>query len=721
MSLTIALAGNPNSGKTTLFNVLTGLKQYVGNWAGVTVEKKEGFYRNNKDIKFIDLPGIYSMSSYSPEEVIARDVLLGKKGEIPDVIINVVDATNIERNLYLSLQLSELGLPMVIALNMYDQVEKNGDAIDIRELERRCHCPVVPISALHNRNIKELIDTAELRVHQNNNALPIGEYPPELEDALEKFAQLAKLENHPKKRWYTSKLLENDRQALSDLSLSAKQKEAVLELREKVEEAFDDDGEGIIINARYDYVTDLVADTYKSGIVGLTTSQKIDKVVTNRVLAIPIFILLMSAIYYIAISVVGGPVTDWVNEVLIAEIIQDNVRTWMEGARVAPWLTSLVVDGIIAGVGAPLGFLPQILTLFVLLAVLEDIGYMSRIAFILDRIFRRFGLSGKSFIPILLGTGCAVPGIMGTRTIANENDRRLTIMVAHFLPCSAKSSIIALFAGAVLATWWFAPLAYFSGILAVVITGVILKKFKAFRGESTPFVMELPSYHVPLVKNIIRSSFDRTKAFVVKAGTVIMLVVVALWFLQNITITGQFADFSESGADSILSSFGKAVAPLFAPLGFGNWIATVASFAGIAAKEVVVSTMGILSGVGELAETDPTALSLAASLFTPVSGLAFVIFNQLNTPCVACIAAYKSELADKKWISFALVYQAVFAYAISFLIFQFGTVLFEGTPFNMWTALALAVLALLIFLLVRPTPKDSTQHASLPEEEALVM
>ncbi len=710
MAITIALAGNPNSGKSTLFNALTGANQYVGNWPGVTVEKKEGSYRENPEISITDLPGVYSLSPYTLEEIVSRDYLVNEK---PDVIIDVVDASNIERNLYLATQLSELGIPMIIALNMMDVVERHGDKIDTKELSAQLGCEVVEISALKHRGIDELMQKAA-EVAQSSSAKPIASFDNKLESCLKEIvASVAALQGNQFERWYAIKLLEHDEKALSSLSISAEEKQKVESLVDALESELDDDGEGIITDARYSFITSVVSKTVKKGQKGLLSfSDKIDKIVTNRILALPIFALLMFGIYYLAVQVVGGPITDWVNDILIGSLIQENVRGLLEAAAVSPWLVGLICDGIIAGVGAPLGFLPQIVTIFILLAILEDVGYMSRIAFILDRIFRKFGLSGKSFIPILIGTGCAVPGIMATRTIENESDRKMTIMVAHFMPCGAKTVIITLLAASILNYWWFGPLMYFAGIAAVVVSGVILKKFAAFAGDPTPFVMELPQYHLPTIGNVARVTWDRTKGFVVKAGTVIMLVVIVLWFLQNISVNFQFHEFGPE-TDSLLAAFGKIFAPLLSPLGFGDWIATVATFAGIAAKEVVVSTMGVLAGLGDVSETDPSALALAASLFTPVSGFAFMIFNQLNTPCQACIGTYRSELKSGKWIAAVVGYQLIFSYAVAFMIYQFGIVLFEGAAFSAWTAAALVVLAISIFLLVRKPSKAAQEKAKL--------
>ena len=712
MPITIALAGNPNSGKTTLFNALTGSNQYVGNWPGVTVEKKEGKLKADKSITLTDLPGIYSLSPYSLEEVIARDYLKGEKGASPDLIINLVDATNLERSLYLTTQLAELNIPMVIALNFIDQVDKRGIEIDAKALKDILGYPVVEISALHNKGVNELIQAAKKSVQMPKRTHYIAQFDEKTEEVLGKIIKaVPKLDNSPLARWNAIKLLEDDGKTADSLSLSEKEYHTVEALADALKEYHGDDGEGIISNARYNYI-ETVVQNYVKTTTADTISAKVDRIVTNRILAIPIFILVMTAIYYIAIKLVGTPLSDWVNDVFVAEWVQGNVQAFLEANSVAPWLTSLICDGIIAGVGAPLGFLPQIVTLFILLTILEDIGYMARIAFILDRILRKFGLSGKSFIPILVGTGCAVPGIMGTRTIENEADRRMTIMVAHYLPCSAKSAIVSLFASTVLGYWWFAPLCYFMGIVAVVITGLILKRFPAFASDPTPFIMELPEYHVPRISSVLLTTWDRTKAFLIKAGTIILLVVVILWFLQNITVAGEFAPFGESDVDSLLSAFGKLVSPLFIPLGFDNWVASVATFTGIAAKEVVVSTMGMFSGISG-GDADANALSMVPLIFTPASAFAFMMFNQFNVPCQACIGAYRSELVDKKWIAFAVTFQMIFAYALSFIIYQFAHVAFEGGQINAMTIIAAGVFVLMLYLMFR---KPSTKARSLESQ-----
>lgn len=697
-NITIALAGNPNSGKSTLFNSLTGSNQYVGNWPGVTVEKKEGIYKKDKSIKFTDLPGVYSLSPYTLEEVVSRDYLLDEK---PDVIIDIVDASNIERNLYLATQLSEIGIPMVIGLNKMDIVRKNKDKIDVSKLSKELGCEIVEISALKNEGLEELVSAAVKAAEKAKTVKHIKSFEDDVEKVISNIEENVKsLEDSIYKRWYAIKIFEGDDKATEKIQITSEEKAIIDNIIEKAEDEFDDDGEGIITDARYTYITNIVGKTVKKGRVGETTSDKIDRIVTNRILALPIFAAVMFLVYYIAIKVVNDNITDLIADDLFVGVIGTNVDALLSGAGVTPWLISLIVDGIIGGVGAVLGFLPMIVTIFILLGILEDIGYMSRIAFILDRVFRRFGLSGKSFIPILIGTGCSVPGIMATRTIESENDRRMTIVVASFMPCGAKTEIIALFAGSVFTgMWWFGPLCYFIGIAAVIVSGVILKKTSMFSGEPAPFVMELPEYHAPSGRNIFRATWDRTKSFLIKAGTVILLATVMIWLLQNISIRGEFFEFE---SDSLLSGIGKIFAPIFAPVGFGNWIATVATILGLVAKELVVGTMGVLSGIGEVSFEDPSALALASHLFTPVAAMSFMVFNQLNIPCFAAVGAIKQEMKSKKWTAFALLYQFVFAYSIAFMVYQFGIVLLEGAKFSIGTGAALVVLAIYIYLLFRP-------------------
>lgn len=700
--ITIALAGNPNSGKSTLFNNLTGSNQYVGNWPGVTVEKKTGKYKKDPEVFFTDLPGIYSLSPYTLEEVVSRDYLLD---ENPDVIIDVVDASNIERNLYLATQLNELGIPLVIALNMMDVVEKNGDKIDVKAIEKDLGCKVVEISALKNKNINKLIEVAKSAAGTKPNVMKT--FHQEIEDYLLEIESFESLRDNKSKRWIAIKLFEEDEKIQERFYLSSEEDKRLGEILTVAKEKYDDDGEGIITDMRYDFVTKITKDSVKKGRSGLTTSDKIDRIVTNRFLALPIFALVMVAAYYLAINIVGGPVTDWVNDVFFTEWIGEGVRGLLENAGAVDWLVSLIVDGIIAGVGAVLGFLPVIVTLFLFIAILEDIGYMSRIAFILDRIFRRFGLSGKSFIPILMGTGCSVPAIMGTRTIENDNDRRMTIMTASFMPCGAKTDIIALFAAFIGGSWWYAPLWYLGGMVAVIVSGIILKKTKYFHGDPAPFVMELPEYHSPSAYNVFKATWYRAKAFVIKAGTIILLCTVVVWVLQNISVKGEFVDFESDSTETVLAWIGNKLSFIFKPLGFGDWMSTVATILGLVAKEVVVGTYGVVAGLGGDLEAGNVALDqFIATKFTSVSAFSFVFFNQLTIPCFAAMGAIKEEMGTKKWFLIAIGYQLVFSYTVALMIYQFGRVFVLNEPFGVGTVVALVVLAAYIYLLVRPDKYD---------------
>ena len=697
MSIRIALAGNPNSGKSTMFNALTGSNQYVGNWPGVTVEKKEGTLKNNKDIKITDLPGIYSLSPYTLEEVVSRNYLINEK---PDVIIDVVDASNIERNLYLATQLSEIGIPMVLAFNMMDVVKKNNDKLNTRLISEKIGVPIVEVSALKKLNLDELIEVAQKQVNTHHKS--INSFSDEIENVLVEIENsVESIKNSESKRWFAVKALERDEKALQVIDMTDEEKSKVEEIVSKIEEKYDDDGESIITDERYTFITSVISNSVQKGRNGLTTSDKIDRVVTNRFLALPIFVLIMIAVYFIAVKVVGGPpFHDWWADTVMTDGLGNLATKGLEAIGTSDWVTSLVVDGIVAGVGAVLGFLPLIATLELLLAILEDIGYMSRIAFILDRMFRKFGLSGKSFIPILIGTGCSVPGIMATRTIENENDRKMTIIVASFMPCGAKTEIIALFAAAIFGQWWFAPLLYFTGILAVIVSGLILKKTKAFSGEPAPFVMELPEYHTPTVSNILHVTWDRVKSFIIKAGTIILVASIGVW------VKGEFVHFADDSTDTILAFIGKIFAPLFAPLGFGNWTATVASFLGTVAKEMVVSVYGIVSGVGD--DTGKIA-DLVKSNFTIASALSFLVFNQLTVPCFAAVGAIKEEMNSSKWTAFAIIYQITFAYLISFMVYQFLNVLVVKQPFTIMTAIALVVLVGMLYMILRKDKYKNNQ------------
>lgn len=697
MNITIALAGNPNSGKSTLFNALTGSNQYVGNWPGVTVEKKTGLYKKDKDVAITDLPGIYSLSPYTLEEVVSRDYLINEK---VDVIIDVVDATNIERNLYLATQLSELGIPLVIALNMMDVVRKNKDFIDTKQIEKRLNCKVVEISALKGENIDHLVEVAKSYRGQKTEEMKtfgddIEKYLTEIEDTVES------IKKHKSRRWIAIKLFESDEKIRDEIKITAEEGRIVDDIIARAEEEMGDDGEGIITDARYDYVSNVTKDTVKKTRVGMTKSDKIDRIVTNRFLAIPIFVVVMTLIYLVAVKFVGGPVNDWWADKILGETVPDLVGGFLDSHGASPMISSLISSGIIGGVGAVLGFLPVIATLFLLVSILEDVGYMARIAFILDRIFRRFGLSGKSFIPILIGTGCSIPGVMGTRTIENENDRKMTITVASFMPCGAKTEIIAMFGAILGGVWWYAPLWYFAGILAVIISGVILKKTRRFQGDPAPFVMELPEYHAPSLSNVGKATLHRCKAFIIKAGTLILLCSLIIWALQSFTTSGEFIDFNEDAQESILSFVGNKIAFLFAPLGFGDWMATVATFFGLAAKEVVVSTYGIVAGLGAEADAD-TLKDVILANFDKVSMFSFILFNQLTIPCFGALGAIKEEMGSSKWFRFAVIYQILFSYTISFMVYQIGSVLVLKTAFNFATAIACVILVAYMYLLFRP-------------------
>ncbi|MCC5425191.1 ferrous iron transport protein B [Clostridium botulinum] len=708
-NIRIALVGNPNCGKTTMFNYLTGSSQYVGNWPGVTVEKKEGKLKQHKDVKVIDLPGIYSLSPYTLEEVITRNYLITEK---PEVIINIVDGTNLERNLYLSTQVMELGIPVIIALNMMDIVRKNGDIIDKDKLSKSMGCTVVETSALKGDGCKELIDKAiELAKSHKNNIIEHT-----FSNAVEKVLSDIENEiyNHVQKehlRWFAIKLFENDEKAIEQGNISKASKDKVKIIVSSCEDELDDDGESIITNERYNYISKIISKcVVKKNKSKLTTSDKIDKIVTNRVLGLPIFAAVMFLVYYLSISTIGTGATDWVNDVLFGDIIPPAVEGFLTSIGTAAWLNSLILDGIIAGVGAVLGFLPQMMVLFLCLSILEDCGYMSRIAFIMDRIFRKFGLSGKSFIPMLIGTGCGVPGIMASRTIENESDRKMTIITTTFMPCSAKLPIIALIAGALFpGSVWVAPSAYFVGIAAIICSGIILKKTKAFAGEPAPFVMELPKYHVPGVKGVLIHMWDRAKSFVKKAGTVIFLASGLIWFLSTFNWSLAMVETPES----MLASIGKVISPIFNPLGWGDWKAAVATITGLIAKENVVGTFGILYGAGEVAEDGVEIWKTLQGSFTQLSAYSFLLFNLLCAPCFAAIGAIKREMGNKKWTWLAVGYQTGLAYGVAFTVYQLGS-LFTGKGFGIGTLVALVLLVGFLYLLFRPYKDltNSTNHRS---------
>ena len=702
MELRIALAGNPNCGKTTLFNALTGSNQYVGNWPGVTVEKKEGKLKKHADVTITDLPGIYSLSPYTLEEVVARNYLIGER---PDAILNIVDGTNLERNLYLTTQLTELGIPVVVAINMMDIVRKNGDKINIPELSKALGCKVIEISALKGDGVLDAAEAA-MDAAKNGKTAPMHTFSGAVEHAIAHIEEAA-VHNLPEEqqRWYAIKIFERDDKVLAQLGLMQETLAHIESDIQAAETELDDDAESIITGERYVYIGQLMKLCYHKKSAGkLTTSDKIDQVVTNRWLAPPIFAVVMFAVYWIAMGPFGTFLTDWTNDVLGTEWLVEIPRAALEGWGVSGVLVGLICDGILAGVGAVLGFVPQMLVLFFLLALLEDCGYMARIAFIMDRIFRKFGLSGKSFIPMLIGTGCGVPGVMASRTIENERDRRMTIMTTCFIPCGAKMPIIGLIAGALFGgSGLVAVSAYFIGVAAIIISGIILKKTKPFSGDPAPFVMELPAYHAPTAGNVLRSTWERGWSFIKKAGTIILLSSVVLWFLQGFGWEEGSFGMVEDMNNSVLAAIGSVIAYLFVPLGFGNWKAAVATITGLIAKENVVATFGILYNyAGELAENGDEIWGMVAQDYTQLSAYAFMIFNLLCAPCFAAMGAIKREMNNGKWTAFAIGYMCVFAYAVALVVYRLG-MLFTGS-FSIWTVIALAVLAGMIYLLVRRNP-----------------
>ncbi len=704
---TIALAGNPNCGKTTMFNALTGNNQYVGNWPGVTVEKKEGKLKSNKEIAIMDLPGIYSLSPYSLDEMVARDYLMNEK---PDLIVNIIDGTNLERNLYLTTQLIETGIPVVVAVNMMDLVKSKGDVIKTDKLAKDLGCKVVEISALKKTGLDELIDVVskELNTMELSN---VNIYDGDLNNSLDQIRNIiADKVSKDQLRWYTVKYFEGDEKVLETSSLQANELAQIKEIREAAENQADDDAESIVTNARYDFIAKTIKDSYKKANSGLTVSDKIDKIVTNRWLALPIFAVVMFIVYYISVSTVGTLLTDWTNDVLFGEIIPPAIENILVSVGCADWLQGLILDGIVAGVGAVLGFVPQMLVLFLFLAFLEECGYMARIAFIMDRIFRKFGLSGKSFIPMLIGTGCGVPAVMASRTIENERDRRMTVMTTTFIPCGAKLPIIGLIAGALFDNaGWVATSAYFIGVAAIIVSGIILKKTKLFAGDTSPFVMELPAYHLPTVSGVLRSTWERGWSFIKKAGTVILVSTIFVWFTTYFGfVDGTFRMLEDSEIDySILASIGRCLAWLFTPLGFGNWKATVATVTGLVAKENVVGTFGILYHyAGELSENGDEIFNLIAGDFTVVSAYAFMVFNLLCAPCFAAMGAIKREMNNGRWTAIAIGYECLFAYVIALCVYQIGNLVVYG-QFGIGTIVAFVLVVGLVYLMVRPEAKKS--------------
>ena len=703
MELKIALAGNPNCGKTTLFNDLTGSNQYVGNWPGVTVEKKEGRLKGHKDVIIQDLPGIYSLSPYTLEEVVARNYLVGEQ---PDAILNIVDGTNIERNLYLTTQLIELGLPVVVAVNMMDLVRKNGDRIDGKKLSAALGCTVLEISALKGEGSTAAAEKAmDLALSQRSGELP-HVFTGSVEHAIAHIEESiqGKVDDRYL-RWYAIKLFERDEKVLAELKLDEALKAHLEKHIQACEQELDDDAESIITNQRYAYISGVVEKSVQKGRArhDLTVSDKIDRVVTNRILALPIFAAVMFLVYWIAMGPFGTFLTDWTNDVLGSEWLQGGSRSVLESWGCAEWLTGLVSDGIVAGVGAVLGFVPQMLVLFLMLALLEDVGYMARVAFIMDRIFRKFGLSGKSFIPMLIGSGCGVPGVMASRTIENERDRRMTIMTTCFIPCGAKMPIIGLFAGAIFGgSGLVAVSAYFIGVAAIVISGILLKKTKGFAGDPAPFVMELPAYHTPAAGNVLRATWERGWSFIKRAGTVIVASSIILWFLQGFGFTESGFGMVEDNNSSLLAAIGGAVCVIFAPLGFGNWQSTVATVTGLIAKENVVSTFGVLFGLGaDLAEDDPGLQASIATHFTALSAYSFMVFNLLCAPCFAAMGAIKREMNSPKWTMAAIGYMCGFAYLVSLMIYQLGGLVTGEVSFGIGTVAGVLALVFLGYLLVR--------------------
>lgn len=707
MEIKIALAGNPNCGKTTLFNALTGSNQFVGNWPGVTVEKKEGKLKGNKDVIITDLPGIYSLSPYTLEEVVARNYLIQER---PDVILNIIDGTNLERNLYLTTQLVELGIPVVVAINMMDVVRKNGDKINVQQLSKELGCQVAEISALKGTGIQEAATLAVNAAKLSEPTVPQHSFCGCVEHAIAHIEECV-LHDIPEEqqRWYAIKIFERDEKVLEQLKISENSRSHIEKDICAAEKEMDDDSESIITNERYIYIAGIIKDCYrKKNKGGLTVSDKIDKIVTNRWLALPIFAVVMFIVYYVSVTTVGAWVTDWTNDTFAAEWLQGGAATLLEKIGCAEWLEGLIVDGIIGGVGAVLGFVPQILVLFIFLAFLESCGYMARIAFVMDRIFRKFGLSGKSFIPMLIGTGCGIPGVMASRTIENERDRRMTIMTTTFIPCGAKLPIIAMIAGAFFDDkWWVAPSAYFVGIAAIVISGIMLKKTRIFSGDPAPFVMELPAYHLPTIGNVLRSMWERGWSFIKKAGTIILLSSVVLWFLQGYGFAdGKFGAVDLN--DSLLASIGHGISWIFTPLGWGDWKFAVGTVTGLIAKENVVATFGVLmNGIEEAAEDDPTLLATLSSIIGPLAAYSFLIFNLLCAPCFAAMGAIKREMNNGKWTAFAIAYQCVFAYVISLIVYQFGC-LFTGNVHVVGLIFALIFTAFIIYMLVKPYKESNT-------------
>ena len=711
MAIKIALAGNPNCGKTTMFNALTGANQYVGNWPGVTVEKKEGKLKSKKtkeEVIVTDLPGIYSMSPYTLEEVVSRDYVLK---ENPDVIIDLVDATNIERNLYLTTQLIETGVPVVIALNMADLLAKRGIKIDVKRLSMLLDCPIVETSALKGEGLDKLIDEAVKVAKKSEIDLPKDIFSEELEGAVaEVKSVLPSSVSEEKKRWYAVKFLENDSKVVESMKLSGAAAQTVEAQRRALEKKHDDDMESIVTDERYKFIQKIVSTTVQKGKEKLTTSDKIDRIVTNRFLGIPIFMLVMWIVYYVSVTTVGTFVTDWTNDVFVVAI-QDAATSALSAIGAGDMVMGLVVDGIIGGLGAVLGFVPQMAILFLFLSILEDCGYMVRIAFVMDRVFRHFGLSGKSFIPLLISSGCGIPGIMASKTIEQDNDRRLTIMTATFIPCGAKLPVIALMGGVISGevagyqeSSFIAPLMYFIGIVAVLVAAIILKKTKPFSGKPAPFVMELPQYHIPQAKTVLLHVWERLKGFIIKAGTILFLACVVMWFLGGFGFVDGSFGMVEDSADSLMAMIGGVIAPLFAPLGFGEWQPVAASISGFTAKEAIVSTMGVLANVaGDTEDAVNVAAGVASWFPTGIAAFSFLMFNLLDSPCLAAIATMAQQMQSRKWFWFAILFQNIFAYIVCLCVYQIGSFV-TGGAFGVGTAVGFLFLIAILFMLFRPDP-----------------
>ena len=698
----VALAGNPNCGKTTMFNALTGSNQYVGNWPGVTVEKKEGILKADKNITMIDLPGIYSLSPYSLDEVVARDYLMT---ESPDVIVNIVDVTNLERNLYLTTQLVETGIPVIVALNMMDLLKEDRGNINVSKLSKALGCTIIEVSALKNEGLGTLTDSVKTMLAKGLTHEQVEIYEGDVKTSIDQVKALLKGKySDSKLPWYALHYLENDEKVMENSALTSEETSNLNAIREKLETVADDDSESIIANARYEFIEEVVKTCYKKKRGILTTSDKIDKIVTNRILALPIFVLVMVLVYYVSVSTLGTIVTDFTNDVLFGEWIQPAVDTFLSNVGAAAWVNSLVVDGIIGGLAAPIGFAPQMAILFFFLSILEDCGYMARVAFIMDRVFRRFGLSGKSFIPLMISSGCGVPAIMATKTIENEKDRFMTIMTTTFIPCGAKLPVIALIAGAIMGgAWWMAPLMYFIGIAAVIISGIILKKTRMFPGDPAPFVMELPQYHLPSPKGVLMHVWERVWSFLKKAGTILFLCCVVMWFLGSFGFdNGQFGLVGEE--ESLLASIGNFIAPIFAPLGFDTWQAVASSLSGFVAKEGIVSTMGVVVGLGNAGEADPNLWNAVMGMFpSAAAAVSFLLFNMLDSPCLAAISTAAKEFNSRKWTWISIAYQCGFAYCVALMVYQFA-IYFTTGAFGFWTVVAIIILVATLYLLFRKDP-----------------